>query len=61
VLFFFTGPDGLPRVPVMSKRPDVIVGSADAEENVSVQVIVTGVDVRLDVCELKLWLTSRFA
>jgi hypothetical protein len=33
----------------MSKHPDVVVGSANAEDGASIQVMVTGVDVRLDV------------
>lgn len=33
----------------MSKPPDVVVGSANAEDGASIQVMVTGVDVRLDV------------
>jgi hypothetical protein len=33
----------------MSKHPDVVVGSANAEDGTSIQVMVTGVDVRLDV------------
>jgi hypothetical protein len=33
----------------MSKHPDVVVGSVTAEHGASIQVMVTGVDVRLDV------------
>jgi hypothetical protein len=33
----------------MPQHPDVVVGSTNAEDGASIQVMVTGVDVRLDI------------
>lgn len=33
----------------MPQQPDVVVGSASADDGASIQVAVTGVDVRLDI------------
>ena len=33
----------------MGEHPDVVVGSTTAEHGAEIQVIVTGVDVRLDI------------
>ncbi len=33
----------------MTKHPDIVIGSARAERGAEIQVMVTGVDVRLDI------------